>query len=46
MIRILVFPLAVGEPAMFARSFAEPIDADRYEAFWRGLGSCHVRRVG
>lgn len=46
MICVLVFPLAVGEPAMFERTFAEPVDADRYEAFWRSLGSCHVRRVG
>lgn len=45
MIRVLVFPLAVGEPAMFERSFARPVDADDYEAFWRGLGCAHIRRV-
>lgn len=46
MICILVFPLALGEPAMFERIFTRPIDADDCEAFWRGLGHCHVRRVG
>lgn len=46
MIKVSIFPLALGEPAMFERTFAEPIDADRYEAFWRALGCAHVRRVG
>lgn len=46
MIRVLVFPMAVGEPAMFARSFARLVDADDYEQFWRSLGCCHLRRVG
>ena len=44
MIRVLVFPLAVGHPAMFARTFTREIDAADYETFWRGLGCCHVRR--
>jgi hypothetical protein len=44
-IKILIFPLCVGEPAMFQRTFTRPVDADDYEAFWRALGSCHVRRV-
>lgn len=43
-IRVLVYPLALGEPAMFARTFARPVDADDYEHFWRGLGACHLRR--
>ncbi len=46
MITILVFPLADTLPAvpMFKREFAERLDADRYEAFMRGLGACHIRR--
>lgn len=44
MIRILIFPLALGQFAMFAWTFARPIDADDYEAMWRKIGCCHIRR--
>lgn len=44
MIRVLIFPLAVGQPAMFARTFEREIDAADYENYWRKLGACHVRR--
>lgn len=44
MITILIFPLALGQPAMFARSFTRKIDAQDYEDFWRRLGSCHIQR--
>lgn len=43
-ILVLIFPLALGQPAMFARRFTREIDAQDYEAFWHRLGSCHVRR--
>ncbi len=44
MIRVTIFALTMPPAPMFARSFAEAIDADRYEAMWRRLGSCHIRR--
>ena len=44
MIRIVIFALSMPPAPMFARSFARSIDADDYEAFWRALGCCHVRR--
>lgn len=44
MIRVLIFPLALNQPAMFARTFEREVDAADYEQFWRGLGCCHVRR--
>lgn len=45
MITILIFPLALNQPAMFARTFEREIDAADYEAMWRKLGHCHVRRA-
>lgn len=45
MITISVYPLAVGQPPMFQREFTRQVDADDYEAFWRKLGSCHLKRA-
>lgn len=45
MITVLIYPLAIGQPAMFARTFEREIDAADYENYWRNLGSCHVRRA-
>lgn len=45
MIRVLVFPLALNQPAMFARTFDREIDAADYEAMWKRIGHCHVRRT-
>lgn len=45
MICVLVFPLALNQPAMFARTFDREVDAADYENYWRNLGSCHVRRT-
>jgi hypothetical protein len=44
MITILVFPLAVGQPAMFCGKFTREQDAADFEAFFRNLGCCHLRR--
>lgn len=45
MIRVTIYSLTMPPSPMFRQSFAEKLDADRYEAFWRKLGSCHIRRV-
>lgn len=45
MIRVLIYPLQIGQPAMFARTFEREIDAADYIEFWKRLGNCHVRRA-
>ena len=44
MIIVTIFALTMPPSPMFEQRFADPVDADRYEAFWRRLGQCHVRR--
>jgi len=44
MIRVVIYALTMPPQPMFFGEFAEAIDADRYEAMWRRLGSCHIRR--
>lgn len=41
---ILIYPLADGQPAMFAQTFNRRADARDYIAFWRGVGCCRIVR--
>ncbi|TIR34530.1 MAG: hypothetical protein E5X35_07380 [Mesorhizobium sp.] len=40
---VTIYALSMPPYAMFRREFERPVDADDYIAFWRRLGSCHVR---
>lgn len=42
MIRVSIYPLEEGEPAMFARTL--PLsEAFTYIAFWQSLGHCLIK---
>lgn len=40
---ITVFALTMPPSPMFRREFERRVDADDYAAFWRRLGSCHLK---
>lgn len=44
MIVVTVFALTLPPSPMFRRVFDRAVDADDYVAFWRRLGSCHLKR--
>ncbi|MER9685873.1 hypothetical protein [Mesorhizobium sp. M0139] len=43
MTTVTIYALTMPPSAVFQRSFARPADARDYAAFFRGLGSCHVK---
>lgn len=40
---VTIYALSMPPYAMFRREFDRPVDADDYIAFWRKLGSCHIK---
>lgn len=42
---VTVFALTMPPSPLFRREFEREIDALDYEAMWRKLGACHVRRT-
>jgi len=42
---VTILALTMPPSPMFRREFARAIDADDYEAFWRKIGCCHIRRT-
>jgi hypothetical protein len=46
MFTVLIYPLGDALPIepLFGQVFERKIDADDYVAFWRRLGSCHIKR--
>lgn len=40
---VTIYALSMPPYAMFRREFARQVDADDYIAFWRKLGSCHIK---
>jgi hypothetical protein len=46
MFTVSIYPLVDKLPVVptFAQQFERKIDADDYVAFWRRLGSCHIKR--
>lgn len=45
MITVYVYPLAFGAPPLIYMTFAREHDAADYEAMWRRIGCCHLRRT-
>jgi hypothetical protein len=41
---VTVYALTMPPSPAFQREFERKVDADDYEAFWRKLGHCHVKR--
>lgn len=40
---VTIYALTMPPAPMFRQAFARQVDADDYIAFWRRLGSCHIK---